>query len=60
MTKLHKCLKHMLREVILTEDNKIKEFYLKRTYEWFIKQQRAIGLIDAKQDEKEADFLNPS
>ena len=32
---------------------------MKRTYEWFIKQQRAVGLITAAQDEKEGDFLNP-
>ena len=49
----------MLREVIITDDKQNQQYYLKRTYEWFIKQQRAVGLITAAQDEKEGDFLNP-
>ena len=35
-------------------------FFLKRTYEWFIKEQRAIGLISGSAVEKESDFLNPA
>ena len=50
----------MLREVITTDNKQKQTLYLKRTYEWFIKQERAIGKIDASQDQKEADFLNPA
>jgi len=50
----------MLREVIISDDKQNQLYYLKRTYEWFTRQQRALGLIDASQNEKEADFLNPA
>lgn len=50
----------MLREVIITDQKDKQQLYLKRTYEWFIKQERAIGKIDASQDLKESDFLNPA
>jgi len=39
MMQLHKCLKRMLREVVLTDDKANQELYLKRTYEWFVKVQ---------------------
>ena len=37
MMQLHKCLKRMLREVVLTDDKRNQELYLKRTYEWFMR-----------------------
>lgn len=60
LAKLHNCLKRMLREVIITEDKQNQELYLKKTYEWFVRQQRAVGLISTSQSEKENDFLNPA
>jgi len=59
MTKLHRCLQKMLRDVIITDDKDNRELYLKRTYEWFNRQQSAIGLLPRDQLEKEADFMNP-
>lgn len=38
MQKLFHCLKKMLREVINSEDKRNQQYYLKRTYEWFLKQ----------------------
>ena len=37
-----------------------QEFYLKRTYEWLMKQQRSLGLINSTENDREADFLNPA
>lgn len=34
--------------------------YLKRTYEWFMRQQQAVGLLAKEQIAKEEDFLNPA
>lgn len=59
LRKLHSCLKRMLREVIITEDKPNQEVYLKKTYEWFMGRQRAVGLISSSQIEKEHNFLNP-
>lgn len=58
--QLHKCLKRMLREVVLTDDKRNQELYLKRTYEWFMRQQQAVGLLAKEQVSKEEDFLNPA
>ena len=44
--RLFGCLKNMLREVINSDDKANQEYYLKRTYEWFLKQQIAVGLVD--------------
>lgn len=60
LVKLHKCLKVMLREVINSDDKQNQLYYLKRTYEWFMKQQRSVGLISSTDNEREADFLNPN
>lgn len=46
LCKLHECLKRMLREVIITEDKQNQPHYLKKTYEWYIRQQRAVGLVN--------------
>jgi len=59
MERLFFCLNRMLREVISSDDKQNQQYCLKRTYEWFVKQQAAVGLIDAAQHAKEADFLNP-
>jgi hypothetical protein len=59
MKKLHYCLKKMLHEVINSDDKQNQEYYLKRTYEWFIKQSAAVGLIGKEQIEKEDDLMNP-
>lgn len=59
MQKLFHCLKKMLREVINSEDRRNQQYYLKKTYEWFLKQQVAVGLVDPDQQLKENDFLNP-
>lgn len=32
---------------------------MKTVYEWFVRQQRASGMISQTDIEKEADFLNP-
>lgn len=53
------CLKTMLREVINSDDKNQQVYYLKKTYEWFLKQQTAVGLVDPEQQAKESDFLNP-
>lgn len=45
LCKLHECLKRMLREVIITDDKQNQHHYLKKTYEWYIRQQRAVGLV---------------
>lgn len=47
MERLFFCLKRMLREVISSDDKQNQQYCLKRTYEWFVKQQAAVGLIDA-------------
>ena len=60
MIQLYKCLKRMLREVVLTDDKRNQEMYLKRTYEWFMRQQQAVGLLPKDQMQKEEDFLNPA
>ena len=60
MIQLNKCLKRMLREVVLSDDKQNQELYLKRTYEWFVKQQQAAGLLPKEQVQKEQDFLNPA
>lgn len=49
----------MLHEVINSDDKQNQEYYLKRTYEWFIKQSAAVGLIGKEQIEKEDDLMNP-
>lgn len=49
----------MLHEVINSDDKQNQEYYLKRTYEWFIKQAAAVGLIGKEQIEKEDDLMNP-
>ena len=49
----------MLRDVVLTNDKERKLHYLKRTYEWFVQQQTAVGILSATAQEKEADFMNP-
>ena len=59
LEKLHYCLKKMVREVINSEDKANQQYYLKKTYEWYTKQQCAVGLIDPEQAAKEHDFLNP-
>ena len=46
LKKLNYCLKKMLREVINTEDKDNRPFYLKRVYEWYIRTQAYIGLLD--------------
>lgn len=60
MIKLHRCLQKMLRDVIITDDKDNRELYLKRVYEWFNRQQCAIGLLPKNQQEKESDFMNPA
>ena len=57
--RLFHCLKVMLREVINTEDKANQTHYLKKTYEWFLKQQIAVGLVDPDEQAKENDFMNP-
>lgn len=59
IAKLHGCLKRMLREVIITDDKSSQLLYLKKTYAWFVNQQRAVGLINSTQSEKENNFMNP-
>ena len=59
MAKLNQCLKKMLRDVINCTDMKNQEFYLKRTYNWFIQQQSAIGLIGPTESAVENDIMNP-
>jgi len=49
MKRLFDCLKRMVREVVLTRDPNNQELYLKRTYEWFIRQQTAVGLLPKDQ-----------
>lgn len=50
----------MLREVILAPDRDSQEFYLKATYQWYLKQQTSVGLMPKDQLAKENDFLNPA
>jgi len=45
LQQLHKSLKRLLREVIMTADKPNQKHYLKLTYGWFMKQMRAQGLI---------------
>ena len=59
MSKLNLCLKRMLRDVINCADKGNQEFYLKRTYNWFIQQQSAIGLIGPTESAAENDVMNP-
>lgn len=49
----------MLREVIVTADKGSQLRNLKKTYSWFVDQQRARGLITNEQAAAENDFLNP-
>ena len=51
LVKLHRCLKKMLREVIISDDKANQEYYLKRTYAWFFKTQRATGMLSSTQIE---------
>ena len=48
LKKLNWCLKKMLREVINCEDKDNRPFYLKRVYEWYVKTQVGIGMLDKK------------
>ena len=59
MEKLNDCLNKMFREVINTNDKGNQLHYLKKTYEWFVTRQAAVGLLGKEQLEKEHDFLYP-
>ena len=50
----------MLREVILTDDPSFQQLYLKRIYEWFIKNNVAIGLLPQESTKDTQEFLNPA
>ena len=49
----------MLIEVINSDEKVSQEWYLKRVYDWFLKQQIAVGLVGLEEQSKETDFLNP-
>lgn len=44
----------------MTDDKDNQVFYLKRTYEWLMKQLRSLGLINSTETDRENDFLNPT
>jgi len=50
----------MLREVVLTDDKSFQQLFLKRIYEWFIKNHVAIGLFPKEQASEANEFLNPA
>ena len=45
---------------MLTDDNNFQQIYLKRIYEWYIKNHVAIGLMPKDKAEEAAEFLNPA
>jgi len=56
---LHKCLKRLLREVVLTKDKQMQLKQLDRTYIWFYRKLETIGAMTAADKDEEELFRNP-
>lgn len=58
-TRIHDCLRFMMREVVQTDDVERKKLYLMRVYKWYMNKMNAIGAISITQKQKEDAFMHP-
>lgn len=57
--QLHKSLKKLLREVVITKDKGIQNRYLTKVYAWYYQKLELMGQMSAADKEESDLLLNP-
>jgi len=56
---LHRSLKKLLREVIMTKDSNMQVKNLGKVYSWYFRKLESIGQLSGQEKDEEEMLLNP-